>query len=479
MSGELGSLTRSAQVRSSPWFFASVVAAEGLILLVALRSPILGVALAAAVGVLALMTLTIGTERGTLAIGSLLLIVTLVLPGDLALAWRLPVGGGGIFVVDLLLALLLASMLAALLASGSLPLVRSPVNLPLFLFLGWVATAGVVGFMRGNDLKLILQDARGLAYYSLFFFIVMFVRSRGQVYVIMRVLAACLLAVFATGAVYAAMGEGMALEFVEPGVSRFPAPDEVFLISSALLATMVVVWPAARRRPVWLWGLLLVALLGLVLSFVRGNYVALAASLFYLLLVLGSRERLRLVAGGLAVAAVLAAGLAVFQPAVLTSVITRTLAVTAVQDRNVQYRFIENQAVGAQIAEHPIVGNGLGKDYLFDWSRYGVAPYRKSYVHNNYYWFVHRLGFIGLGLFAWAALAFLLPWMRDRARLREGDPWLVGLVFGSRTMLVALLVVSITSPRLNGKQSIATLATLIGLAEVARVLLLRGEDEET
>jgi hypothetical protein len=41
-----------------------------------------------------------------------------------------------------------------------------------------------------------------------------------------------------------------------------------------------------------------------------------------------------------------------------------------------------------------------------------------------------------------------------------------------------LTFASITSPRLNGKQSIATLATIIGLAEVARVLLLRGEDEE-
>jgi len=471
-----GELTRPRA--SAAWFFAAVVAAEGLVLLVALRSPLLGAVLAAAVGVLALMTLVIGTDRGTLAIGALLLVVTLVLPGDQALAWRVPVAGGGIFAVDLLLALLLASMLAALVAGGSLPLTRSPVNLPLFLFLLWVVTAGVIGFMRGNELKLILQDARGLAYYSLFFFVVMFVRTRGQVHALMKVLAGCLLAVFAVGAFYAARGEGMALEFVEPGVSRFPAPDEVFLIASALLATIVVVWPAARRRPVWLWGLLLVALLGLVLSFVRGNYVALAASLLYLLVVLGSRERMRLVVGGLVVAVVLAAGLWVVQPAVFTSVITRTLAVTAVQDRNVQYRFIENQAVGAQIAEHPVVGNGLGKDYLFDWSRYGVAPYRKSYVHNNYYWFVHRLGFVGLGLFVWTVLAFLLPWMRDRGRLRRGDPWLVGLVFGSRTMLVALLVVSITSPRLNGKQSIATFATVMGLAEVARALLLKGEGEE-
>jgi O-antigen ligase len=462
---------------STPWFFASVLAAEGLILVVALRSPLLGAVLAVAVGGLALVTLSIGTERGTLAIGLLLLVVTVVLPGDLALAWRVPVGGGGIFMVDLLLALLLASMLAALLASGSLPIVRSAVNLPLLLFLLWVVVAGIVGVLRGNEPKLILQDARGLAYYSLFFFIVMFVRSRGQVLTVMRVLAACLVAVFFEGLAYAAMGQGMALEFVEPGVSRFPAPDEVFLISSALLATVVVVWPAARRRPAWLWLLLLVALLGLVLSLVRGNYVALAVSLVYLLVVLRARERFRLVAGGLVVAVVLGLGLAIARPALFSSVITRALAITAVQDRNVQYRLIENQTVGAQIAQHPLVGNGLGKDYLFDWSRYGVAPYRKSYIHNNYYWFVHRLGFVGLLLFGWYAVAALLPWMRDRERLKRGDPWLVGVVFGSRTMLVALLVVSITSPRLNSKLSIAVAVTVIGLAEASRTLLLRAEED--
>ncbi len=462
---------------SAPWFFASVLAAEGLILVVALRSPLLGAVLAVAVGALALVTLSIGTERGTVAIGLLLLVVTVVLPGDLALAWRVPVGGGGIFMVDLLLALLLASMLAAVLASGSLPIVRSPVNLPLLLFLLWVVVAGIVGVLRGNEPKLVLQDARGLAYYSLFFFVVMFVRSRGQVLTVMRVLAACLVAVFFEGLAYAAMGQGMALEFVEPGVSRFPAPDEVFLISSALLATVVVVWPAARRRPAWLWLLLLLALLGLVVSLVRGNYVALAVSLVYLLVVLRARERFRLVAGGLVVAVVLGLGLAIARPALFSSVITRALAITAVQDRNVQYRLIENQTVGAQIAQHPLVGNGLGKDYLFDWSRYGVAPYRKSYIHNNYYWFVHRLGFVGLLLFGWYAVAALLPWMRDRERLKRGDPWLVGVVFGSRTMLVALLVVSITSPRLNSKLSIAVAATVIGLAEVSRALLLRAEED--
>lgn len=470
--------TTLAQGRGADLGFGAAVAATlALVLLAASRDPLLGVAAAAALGALAVLALVVGTDRGTLAIGALMLAVTIVLPGEYALAWRVPVGGGGIFAVDLLLALLVASMVAAALVKGGLRLASSPVNLPLFLFLVWVAVAGVNGVLSGNETKLVLQDARALAYYSLFFFAMGFVRTRSQVLLFMRLLALCLVSVFAVGAVYAAMGQGMTVEFVEPGVSRFPAPDDVFLIAAVTLTGVVVAWPAARPRPLWLWLLLLVALLGLVLSFVRGNYVAFVAGLVYLLVVLHARERVRLVAGGLLVAAVLGAALAVLSPAILDSIVSRALAVTAVRDRNVQYRLIENRAVGAQVAERPLLGNGLGKDYLFDWSRYGVSPYRKSYIHNSYYWFAHRLGLVGLVLMAWVVVAFLGPWLRDRDRLTRGDPWLVGLVFGSRAALVAVLVVSVTSPRLNGKDTIVVLATLLGLAEVARALLSPGGGE--
>ena len=256
--------------------------------------------------------------------------------------------------------------------------------------------AALIGFLRGNEFKLILQDARALSYYVLFFVVILLVNDRRLVLAFLRLLAFCVPVVFAIGAVYAALGQGMKLEYVEPGVSRFPAPDDVFLMSSVMTLTFFTVWPPGRPRPRWLWGLLLLSLLGLVLSLVRGNWVAFAVAVLYLLLVLRVRERVRLIALGVVLTVLLAGVLAVAQPALLRSVVSRAMAVTAIQDRNVQWRLIENRAVGAQIEESPWVGNGLGKDYLFDWSRYGVAPYRKSYIHNDYYWFVHRLGVVGM-----------------------------------------------------------------------------------
>ncbi len=452
-------------------FWILVAAVEVVVLLAAFRSPLVAAALAGGVGVLALLSLLVGTRRGTLLIGGFLIVVTIVLPEDLALQYRLPVAGGGIFIVDFLLALLLASVVVFVLVQGRLQMVKSPLGLPMLLLLGWVVVAALIGYQRGNELKLILQDARSLSYYALFFFAVILVTDRRTILSFLRLLAVCVPVVFALGVIFAAQGQGMAVDYVEAGVSRFPAPDDVFLMSSAMVASFLVVWASSRRRPRWLWSLLVISLLGLVLSFVRGNWVAFVASLFYLLLVLRVRERMRLVAGVLVLACLLTAGMAIVRPALLRSVVSRALAVTAVQDRNVQWRLIENKAVGQQIKQSPLLGNGLGKDYLFDWSRYGVAPYYKTYIHNDYYWFVHRLGIVGLGLFLWLAIAYLVPWMRYRQTLPRDDPWLVGLVYGGRAMFVALLVNSVTSPRLSAKLSVTVLALVMGMSEVALGLL--------
>ena len=452
-------------------FWILVAGVEVVVLLAALRSPLIAVALAAGVGVLALLSLLIGTRRGSLLIGAFLIVVMIVLPGDLALQYRVPVGGGGIFITDFVFALLVASAAVYVLVQGRLQMAKSPLSVPMLLLLGWVVVAALIGYQLGNDFKLILQDARRLSYYSLFFFAVILVNDRRTILWFLKLLAVCVPVVFALGVVFAAQGQGMALEYVEAGVSRFPAPDEVFLMSSVMAASFLVVWTSSRQRPKWLWALLVISLLGLVLSFVRGNWVAFVASLFYLILVLRVRERMRLVSGFLVVACLLTAGMAVVRPALLGSVVTRALAVTAVQDRNVQWRLIEDQAVGKQIEQSPWVGNGLGKDYLFDWSRYGVAPYYKNYIHNDYYWLVDRLGFGGLGLYLWLAIAYLVPWMRYRKTLPQDDPWLLGLVYGGRAMFFALRVNSITSPRLSDILAVTVLALVMGLSEVALGLL--------
>ena len=459
---------------SSPtfWFWGAALFVLALVALVAIRSDTLAVAFVAGLGLIVIVGMMLGSRDGSLALMALFLLVCLDLPGDWALRYRLAVGGGGIFISDVLIGLLVAGAAFAILAAPKVRLTRSPVTLPLVLFTLWVAVTAVTGLARGNDLKYVLADVRALGYYMVFFWVIVFVRTRRDVMVLLKVLGTCLVAGFVIGAVGYATGQGTPTAYVEAGISRFPAPADFFVASTMLLVTWAVVWHQGRRRPWVLWLLLGISLLGLMLSLVRGDWVASVAGLLYLFLIMRPRKRVRLVAGIVVVGGLLIIGTATVNVAVLQSVVMRTLAITNFQDKNVQYRLIENSAVVRQFAAHPVEGNGLGTGYLFDFSRYGVAPFVKYFIHNNYLWFLQRMGVIGLGLFVWFISAFLLR----RHGVGEGDverdPWLGGLVIGSRVMIVALLVASITSPQFNTKENVAAIALVMGLAEVTAVRLL-------
>jgi O-antigen ligase len=471
---------KAAVAKSSPdrdVVFWSVV---GVVLvgvgLVATRSPLLAAMAAFAIGFMALLTVMIGTRAGSLAIAAALIVVVVDLPEDIALTLRIPVGGGGIFLSDMLLALLVAGWLLSVLASGEIRLVRTPVNLPLCLFLVWAGIEMVAGKLGGNEMRYVLQDMRGLAYYILFFWVVSMVTTWREVRVLLITLATAMMLGFGVGALYAATGRGDENAVTAGTVSRFPGPNEAFLIGALLLGAFLVMWPATRRRPVYLWLFLVVALVGLALSLVRGYWVGLVFGVAVLFLLLRTKQRMVLLAGSVIVLVVMVSAAAVLKPAALASIASRVEAVTAVGDRNVQYRLEENKAVLAQIRARPVQGYGLGKTFVPDFSQWGIPLEPKIYVHNNYLWFMQRLGIVGVVLFAWAMLAFLDP-RRWRAAATGDRAWIDGLIVGSRVVVSALLLVSISSPQFNTKGAVTMTAVIMGLAEVVGSRRLDGTSE--
>jgi O-antigen ligase len=278
---------------------------------------------------------------------------------------------------------------------------------------------------------------------------------------------------FIAGLISTALGRGNETGFVEAGVTRFPAPNEVFLMGAVLALSWIVMWPRGRRQPRVLWFILAVSAVGLAISLVRGFYVGLAVAVVLLLVVLRTRQRLRLIAGVLVATLVLAVAGLLFAPTLVESVATRAAAVTEVGDRNVQYRFLENQSAMRSIRERPVLGNGLGATYVADFSRYGIPLETETYIHNNYLWFLHRLGAVGLLVFGWVMVAFLRPRARPRASAGAVDPVTGGMVVGGRVLIAALLVVSITSPQFNNKADAALVALVMGLSEVALALAAR------
>lgn len=441
---------------------------------IALRSVELSLVFVAGAGMLVLLVTLLGTSRGTLVLAVVLLVIVVVLPEDIGLQYRVPLAGGGLFITDFLLAPLVLAWLASLLTSRSATATRSPVTLPLALFMVWVIVAALIGYESGNEVKLILQDLRNLVYYILFFWVITSIADRRSILVLLKALGACIVVGFAVGVIYTVLGRAQVTGFVETGVSRFPAPNDVFLMGSVLLVAWVAIWPGGCRRPRVLWPLLTIAVLGLMLSFTRGYWVGFVVGLLYLATLLPSSKRMRLIAGVLVSGSLLAVGTAALQPAVFDSVISRAMAVTAINDRNVQYRLLENQAVERQVRERPLFGYGLGKTFVPDYQRYGIPLEPTIYIHNTYLWFMQRLGALGVGLFAWFIVAFLFPRGGVRRFAAESDSWLVGLVVGTRALAVALLFVTITSPQYNTMSNVAVISVLVGCAEVACRLLADG-----
>jgi len=105
-------------------FWLLIVLIELAVAVVAFKSPLLAAVFALGVGSLAALSPALGTRRAAIVIGALLVATMLILPGDIALKYRIPIGGGGVYIVDILLALLVASMIAYVVMGRSWSMVQ-------------------------------------------------------------------------------------------------------------------------------------------------------------------------------------------------------------------------------------------------------------------------------------------------------------------------------------------------------------------
>jgi hypothetical protein len=163
--------------------------------------------------------------------------------------------------------------------------------------------------------------------------------------------------------------------------------------------------------------------LGLAVQYGRGIWIAAAAGL--LLSAFLYRGLLAAVAtslvSALAVAALLT-GLSIEKPRIAEAMIERVGGIFEEVDRgaSLRWRFVENRDALHQIAQHPLLGVGIGGDYkAMDTHSFDDEMH---YVHNGYLYFPLKLGL-------WAGAipgAFILTfgWMVRRVLLRAtpGSP---------------------------------------------------------
>lgn len=392
----------------------------------------------------------------------------------------LPALGGAIKVTDMLLLATLASWLAhAAVLRGT---VRMPSRATTFLVVLGIALAILsiaTANGHGTPTHLSLFELRPLLSFLLIFPVVSGVRSLRELEVGLGVFLA---AASVAGLVLLwryVHGEGDVASYTN---GQLRIIDTALLLSPLLAAIWVAVLaPTVTRLPLLaLLGVVaLISLGALFFTFQRTGWLAFFVAFVLLLVRLSPQLRHRLLRRALPVALVaLIAIIAVNARSTgsshdpLRAGITRLTSITKFHsDVSGRYRIAEWKAAGTAIKRHPLTGIGLGSTISFWSPMYSKATnsngetWTTSYIHNSYIWFALKLGLPGALVFV--GLIALQVIRAGSSLRRTGDIHRKRLLLGALTTLIALLVLSLAGPHLNGDSATPYIALAIALVELA------------
>ena len=331
------------------------------------------------------------------------------------------------------------------------------------LVAGFLALGLLVGLVRGNSLAECLRDGRKFAYVALAHLLVVHCAGdAGRRRALLRCVALALAARALVTLAAAVADRG----FHYHGFLRSSVDVGDFLGFLALIYL-----PAAqlRARPTQTGERLLLGLLIVIGSaatlatFSRAAWCAAPIGIAVLLLhrVRESRAAPR----ALAAAALLAA---VAAPLLVGGLAGRAVdrlepLLDPAGDTSVSYRLRELRGAAGVVADHPLVGIGLGTRFdagaaLVDRRR--AAP---TMVHNLYLWSAVKAGAAGLLLMA--AVLGIPALQLSRAARRGGDPATVALALGLLALLAAFAALGLVGAMVNQARVAIALGLVTGLAQ--------------
>ena len=329
---------------------------------------------------------------------------------------------------------------------------RGSLRVP-FLLCAIAALSAVYGFARGNRASLVLGDFyQVIDFASLFVLARMLVKTEQQLRTMANVLIG---SIVATSVLQMADALMEASYLANSHLERQAGPDLLRTINMnapiafvALLAAL----PVARTKWWLLAGLALVEI-NLILSFTRGLWAAtLASTIFLLILLHHSRVAILKFGFGIGVFAI-----AFLYVAGLGTVAADRLGFGIQQLRSVPKdkqilsgrRRLEFTLILPQIAEHPLMGEGLGATYRIAGDAILDGPkgeiIENHYIHDLYLQVAFRLGVPALLIF----LALLWAYFRrsiGNLRASNLSPENSALMAGLIAAMFGEVLLSLTSP---------------------------------
>lgn len=447
--------------------------------------------LAGALAVLGLVAITYRPELGLLAI--VLITVGLVDSTRLPL---LGIGPISLHITDVLLLYLLALVLTRLLLVRGSEAVSTPLDVPVLWFcLASLFSATLAITQFSVNTHFVLRRLRPLMYYLSFFAVTNLIRDRRQLTTLVNGLL--LIAVLACLAmliqvlvpslhlVQSRTGELVTAGREYAGVIRTYIEAERLIYSMVLLSASLLILQGRWLPPGLESARTAVLGTGLFLSFQRNYWLTMIAMLALLGALVPRVYRFRILRWG--ILAIVAVALLVSLPGedldrylvagwerLFWGMKTETLA----YDTSTQMRVMEITHAVQSIAQHPLLGIGLGNLYrpAIAGDRYYNPEYPgfglRWYIHNAYLWVWIDMGLMGLIPFIWLYAGCVVRGVKHWRGIR--DPKLRPVVLGLTLAILGQGISNLVAPNFFQSWVLVVFAIFIGVNE----LILRWDAAE-
>lgn len=426
------------------------------------------------------MLISAAKYPATAILAILVLLSSIIFEDDLPLV---PIGIGSFHISDVILILCLLRLFYLWCSDKKFSFAPSRLNRPLGLFYSYMVVMAYASIkVYGMEFGTVIKAVRPFTYFLLFYLVTNLVRDRKQ----LRFLINGMLLVGAVVAVamiaQALIGESIKIipgriEESETlgqsyGALRLLPPGQT-LLYVLFITTVCLLAVASSPLPVLLWHTSLIVLLGIgvTLTYNRTYWVAITMAVALLFFLLPLSNKFRLVKFSFL-------GLALMSVVTITGMTTNRKYneyVVSISDRyfsllsgkdltesgSVSDRFLENSYAVAKFKENPLFGSGLYNSYRPEIYQEGEDI--TYYVHNGYLWILKDMGLVGMFLFLWFYLGFLVRSWRGWKRIE--DDYFRAVLLGFMLSGLGIVPMVLFNPIFLQWFSIVVLSIMIGLSE--------------
>ncbi|GFE58375.1 O-antigen ligase [Geobacter sp. AOG1] len=428
-------------------------------------------------GVFALYMSAIKPEIGVLII--LVLISSIVFEDDLPL---MPIGIGSLHLSDLLMMFLFMVLFYRVMTDSSFTVSRSPLNVPLTLFVMFALFSTYISIsLYGVNFNQAFSLFRAVSYYLVYYLVANLIREKSQILFLVKGMFIVATIVTVVMIIQAIIGDAIIL--IPGRVEKSGTFDEEFetlrllppgqtLLYVLFIVAICIYSLNIREKLLTSKYIYLISILGagVILTYNRTYWVAiiLTYSILFIMSNKESKKRLLVLLGILIILTcairIMYADNTQMQEAIRSITMRFTSLFTGGElhkSSSVEARYIENEYALKQVANHPIIGIGLGNDYrpqVF----YGDDEFT-YYVHNGFMWILLDTGIIGFLLFFWFYIGFIIRCIRKWKFI--SDDYLRYLVVGFMLSCIGIIPMTLYNPIFMQWFSIVVIAIITGLTD--------------